>query len=112
MMAADAFSRRGLRRSLLRRLLAWRWFRRYALRRVLYSRAFWRLVFRLGLWRFVLYTGLGSGLWNGGFIGLGWWLGTRWELAGQYEHVVLYAVVAAISGGFSWLLWRRLSRRS
>jgi hypothetical protein len=52
MMAADAFSRRGLRRSLLRRLLAWRWFRRYALRRVLYSRAFWRLVFRLGLWRF------------------------------------------------------------
>jgi membrane protein DedA with SNARE-associated domain len=67
---------------------------------------------RMGLWRFVLYTGLGSGLWNGGFIGLGWWLGTRWGLAGQYERVVLYAVVAAVSGGFSWLLWRRLSRRS
>jgi hypothetical protein len=26
---------------------------RFALRRILYSRAFWRLIVRLGLWRFV-----------------------------------------------------------
>jgi hypothetical protein len=52
MMAAGAFSKRALGRSVLRRLLASRRFRRYALRRILYSRAFWRLVFRLGLWRF------------------------------------------------------------
>jgi hypothetical protein len=52
MMAAGAFSKRGLSRSVLRRLLASRRFRRYALRRILYSRAFWRLVLRLGLWRF------------------------------------------------------------
>ena len=67
---------------------------------------------RMGLWRFVLYTGLGSGLWNGLFIGLGWCLGTRWGLAGQYEHAALYAVVAAVSGGLLWLLWRRLSTRN
>ena len=53
MMAAGAFSKRGLSRSVLRRLLASRWFRRHVLRRILYSRAFWRLVFRLGLWRFL-----------------------------------------------------------
>jgi hypothetical protein len=52
MMAAGASPRRGLRRTVLRRLLSSRRFRRYALRRILYSRAFWRLVFRLGLWRF------------------------------------------------------------
>jgi hypothetical protein len=52
-MAAGAFLRRGLSRSVLRRLLSSRWFRRYALRRILYSRAFWRLVFRLGLGRFL-----------------------------------------------------------
>jgi hypothetical protein len=50
-MPAGAFSRRGLSRSVLCRLFSSRWFRRYALRRILYSRAFWRLVFRLGLWR-------------------------------------------------------------
>jgi hypothetical protein len=52
-MAAGAFLRGGLGRSVLRGLLSSRWFRRYALRRILYSRAFWRLVFRLGLWRFL-----------------------------------------------------------
>jgi len=67
---------------------------------------------RMPLWRFVLYTGLGSGLWNGAFIGLGWWFGARWGLAAQYEHAALYAVLAAVSGGVVWLVWRRLSRRT
>jgi membrane protein DedA with SNARE-associated domain len=67
---------------------------------------------RMPLWRFVVYTALSSGLWNGAFIGLGWWLGARWGLAGQYEHVALYAVLAAIGGGLLWLVWRRLSTRS
>ena len=67
---------------------------------------------RMRLWRFVLYTGLGSGLWNGAFIGLGWWLGARWGLAAQYEHAAFYAILAAISGGLLWLLWRRLRTRN
>lgn len=67
---------------------------------------------RMPLWRFVLYTGLGSALWNGAFIGLGWWLGARWGLAAQYEHAALYAVLAAVSGGLLWLVWRRLRRRN
>jgi membrane protein DedA with SNARE-associated domain len=67
---------------------------------------------RMPLWRFVVYTSLGSGRWNGAFIGLGWWLGARWGLAGQYERVALYVVLAAVSGGLLWLLWRRLSTLS
>ena len=53
-MAAGAFSRAALSRWELRRLLSSPRFRRFALSRILYSRAFWRLVFRLGLWRFVV----------------------------------------------------------
>lgn len=53
-MAVGAFLTHRLSRSVLRRLLSSRWLRRYALRRTLYSRAFWRLGFRLGLWQFVL----------------------------------------------------------
>jgi hypothetical protein len=53
-MAAGAFFRHGLSRRVLRRLLSSRWFRGFAVRRILYSRAFWRLVFRLRLWRFLL----------------------------------------------------------
>jgi hypothetical protein len=52
-MPAGAFSSPGISIGVLRRLLRSRWFRRYALRRILYSRTFWRLVFRLGFWRFV-----------------------------------------------------------
>ena len=67
---------------------------------------------RMPLWRFVVYSTLSSGLWNGAFIGLGWWLGARWGQAGQYERVALYAEMAAIGGGVLWLVWRRLSTRS
>jgi len=67
---------------------------------------------RMPLWRFVLYTSLGSGLWNGAFIGQGWWLGARWGLAGHYEHVAFHAVLAAVISGLLWLVWRRLSTRS
>ena len=69
---------------------------------------------RMPLWRFVLYSTLGSGLWNGAFIGLGWWLGARWGLAEHYEHVAFYAVLAAVSGGVVWWLimrWRGLRSR-
>jgi membrane protein DedA with SNARE-associated domain len=67
---------------------------------------------RMPLWRFVLYSTLSSAIWNGTFIGLGWWLGARWGLAGHYERVALYAVLAAVGGGVLWLVWRRLSTRS
>jgi membrane protein DedA with SNARE-associated domain len=67
---------------------------------------------RMPLWRFVLYSCLGSGLWNGTFISLGWVLGARWELAGQYERIGLYAALVAVAGGVLWLLWRRLRTRN
>ena len=60
--------------------------------------------------RFVTYTALGTGLWYGGFIGLGWALGARWQLAQRYLHIFEYAVLAAAIGGLLWFLWRRAHR--
>ncbi len=57
--------------------------------------------------RFMFYTILGSALWNGIFIGLGWILGANYELVEQYAPIVEYAVLAAIALAILWFLWRR-----
>lgn len=61
--------------------------------------------------RFVVYTALGTGVWNGTFIGLGWALGIRWRLVQQYSPVLQYAALAAAIVGILWFLWRRWGKR-
>ena len=61
--------------------------------------------------RFMLYTILGSTLWNGAFIILGWMLGAQWASVKQYAPIVEYTVLAAMVGGILWLLWRRWRAR-
>ena len=65
---------------------------------------------RMPVWRFVAYTALGSALWNGAFVGLGWALGSQWRLARQYAHILQYLVMAAVAGAILWFLWRRWRR--
>jgi membrane protein DedA with SNARE-associated domain len=60
------------------------------------------------LGRFMIYTLLGSTLWNGIFIILGWVLGAQWAVVEQYASIIEYVVLVAMVGGISWLLWRRL----
>ncbi len=57
--------------------------------------------------RFMVYTALGTGIWNGTFIGLGWALGARWRLVQQYSPVLQYAALAAAIVAIIWFLWRR-----
>ena len=61
-------------------------------------------------WRFVGYTLLGSSLWSGSLIVLGWILGREWELVERYTSIIGYAVLAALILGFVWLLWQRKAR--
>ena len=42
---------------------------------------------------FVLYTALGSGLWNALFILLGYQLGARWRTVGQYSDVLNWVTI-------------------
>lgn len=66
-------------------------------------------LYRMPLLGFVFYTVLGSALWNGVFVGLGWALGRQWRLVERYapmvEYPVLVAVVAVV------ILWMVRPRR-
>jgi membrane protein DedA with SNARE-associated domain len=57
--------------------------------------------------RFMFYTVLGSALWNGAFIGLGWALGSQWTLVEQYARIVELVVLAALVVAIFWFLQRR-----
>lgn len=56
--------------------------------------------------RFMFYTVLGSTIWNGAFIILGWILGAQWASVEQYAPIMEYTVLVAMVGGILWLLWR------
>ncbi len=57
--------------------------------------------------QFLIYTVLGSALWNGGFIILGLVLGARWPIIEQYASIIEYAALATIAGAILWFVWRR-----
>jgi membrane protein DedA with SNARE-associated domain len=63
------------------------------------------------LWKFTLYTAVGSGLWNSILVTLGWALGDRWQEVNQYASYVEYAVIAGLVGGIGWFVWKRRRAR-
>ena len=63
---------------------------------------------RMALGPFLLYTALGSGLWNLALIGAGWLLGDNWEAAAPYVEILQYLVIAAAVVAVLWFLYRRL----
>jgi membrane protein DedA with SNARE-associated domain len=66
---------------------------------------------RMPLLWFSLFTIVGSALWNGLLIGLGWVLGARYELVYQYSWVLDWAVVVTMVALVGWLVVRRIRRR-
>jgi membrane protein DedA with SNARE-associated domain len=56
---------------------------------------------------FILYTALGSGLWNSLLIILGFWLGDNWEEVGHVIDYVEYPIYAAILIAVVWFFWKR-----
>jgi membrane protein DedA with SNARE-associated domain len=63
------------------------------------------------LWRFVLYTIVGSGVYNLVLVGLGYVLGSRWKTVEQYSNYLNYAIYAAIAIGVGLFVVKRLRRR-
>lgn len=63
------------------------------------------------LMRFTLLSALGSGVWNAIFVGLGWYMGERWELIERYTGPLSTAVVVIAVGALGWLVVRRLRTR-
>lgn len=58
-------------------------------------------VARMPIWRFLLFTSLGSLIWNTVFILVGWFLGESWHVVEPYldvvEKAVIVVVVAAVA---------------
>lgn len=59
---------------------------------------------------FSLFTLAGSGLWNGALIGLGYLLGTQYQLIEKYSHFLNNAVYAALAVAVVLLIIRRAKR--
>lgn len=66
---------------------------------------------RMPLWRFILYTAIGSGIYNLVLIGLGFVLGSRWQTVEQYSNYLNYAIYAAILLAIGMFALKRVRRR-
>jgi membrane protein DedA with SNARE-associated domain len=66
---------------------------------------------RMPLWRFVIYTIVGSGVYNLVLIGLGYVLGSRWQTVEQYSNYLNYAIYAAIVVAVGLFALKRVRRR-
>ncbi|BEL11553.1 hypothetical protein Q0Z83_097440 [Actinoplanes sichuanensis] len=67
---------------------------------------------RMPMGQFMLYTTIGSGVWNALFIGAGYALGSRWSDVEQYAQWFDYAIIAffALAIG-SWVVKKVRKRR-
>ncbi|GAB3049515.1 DedA family protein [Intrasporangium mesophilum] len=65
---------------------------------------------RMPLGWFSVFTIVGSAMWNGLLIGLGWVLGARYRLVDQYSWVLDWAVGITVVVVVGWLVVRRLRR--
>ncbi len=66
---------------------------------------------RMSLLPFIIYTAIGSSMWNGMLVGAGWLLGTQWENVLEYVQVLEYATIAIILGLVLRFILRRVARR-
>ena len=66
---------------------------------------------RMPLWRFILYTTIGSSIYNLVLVGSGWLLGSRWKTVEEYSSYLNYAIYAAIAVAVGLFVVKRLRRR-
>lgn len=62
---------------------------------------------------FILFTAVGSLIWNTLLVGIGYWLGTTFKTVDAYVHPVLIAVVVVLVLGYVWrvVTWKPRARR-
>ena len=63
---------------------------------------------KMPLGPFLVYTTLGSGIWNAVLIGAGMLLGANWQLVERYQSILGMAVVGLLVLAVVWFVGRRL----
>jgi membrane protein DedA with SNARE-associated domain len=66
---------------------------------------------RMPLGQFLIFTAIGSGVWNALFVGSGYLLGERWQDVEQYSHWFDYAVGAFFVGAVAWWVIKKTRGR-
>lgn len=66
---------------------------------------------RMPMTRFLMYTTIGSAVWNSALVVAGYVLGAQWEDVGHYSDYLNYAVYAVIVIVVVRFVWTRLRRR-
>jgi membrane protein DedA with SNARE-associated domain len=61
--------------------------------------------------QFLLYTAIGSALWNGALIGAGMALGTQYDLVESYVGYLDWVLVTAVAAALGWAVVRHVRRR-
>lgn len=57
--------------------------------------------------KFIIYTSLGSALWNGTLISIGWILGDLWQDVQNYTKYLEYVVWAGVIATIVWIIVRK-----
>lgn len=65
---------------------------------------------KMSLGTFIIYTAIGSGIWNTLLISGGWILGNEWESVEGYISYIEYAAIAAIIAIVATYVWKRRNR--
>lgn len=66
---------------------------------------------RMAVPKFLLYTAIGSAVWNSGLVVAGYVLGSQWEDVGHYSDYINYAVYVVVVVLVVRFVWTRLRRR-
>jgi len=66
----------------------------------------------MNLWKFSIYTLVGSYIWSFGLAAIGWKLGEHWDTLGSYFHGLDFIVVGAIIVALLWWVMRYRKQRS
>lgn len=65
-------------------------------------------VVRMPIWRFLLYTALGSLIWNTAFILIGWVLGSAWHVVEDYMGIAQNVVIVVVAALVIWFVVTRI----
>lgn len=95
------------------------WFNKYGNRVVFFSRllpavrTFISLpagMFKMNIWKFSLYTFLGSLIWSGLLTYIGFYLGSKWETLGPIFSKLHYVIIALVLILIGYFIYRKVGK--